>query len=80
MSATSHIYLPIDFDQLFELVKQLPAEEKQQLIALLKQEQEEHIPIPEQHKKLVRRRIKHYKKHPEELVDWATAKKKLKLD
>jgi hypothetical protein len=43
-------------------------------------DQEEHIPIPEEHKKLVRRRIKHYKQHPEELVDWETAKKKFKLD
>ena len=33
-----------------------------------------------EYKRLVRRRIKHYKQHPEELVDWATTKKKLKLD
>ncbi len=79
MRSSPQIYLPLGFDQLFELVKQLPAKEKQQLIDLLKQEQEENIPIPEEHKKLVRQRIKHYKKHPEELVDWETAKKKLKL-
>lgn len=80
MSASTQIYLPLDFAQLFELVKQLPAKEKQELIALLKQDQEEHIPIPEEHKKLVRQRIKHYKQHPEKLVDWETAKRKLKLD
>ena len=80
MSTSPHIYLQLDFNQLFELIKQLPAKEKQQLISMLKQEQEENIPIPEAHKKLVRRRIKHYKQHPEELVDWETAKKRVRLD
>jgi hypothetical protein len=80
MSASSNIYLPLNFKQLFELVKQLPDKEKRQLIGLLKQEQEETMPIPEEHKKLVRQRVKHYTKHPEELVDWDTAKKRFKLD
>jgi hypothetical protein len=38
------------------------------------------MPIPEEHKKLVRQRIKKYTQHPEELLDWDTAKKSLKLD
>lgn len=80
MSAAPNIYLPLNFNQLFELVRQLPDKEKQQLIGLLKQEQEENIPIPEEHKKLVRQRIKHYREHPEELIDWETAKKRYKLD
>ena len=80
MAATPNIYLPLNFNQLFELVRQLPDKEKQQLIGLLKQEQEETIPIPEEHKKLVRQRIKYYNQHPEELLDWDTAKKRLKLD
>jgi Putative addiction module component len=80
MSASSQIYLPLDFNQLFELVKQLPNKEKQELIMLRRQEQEKNIPILEEHKKLVRQRIKHYKQHPEKLVDWETAKKRLKLD
>lgn len=80
MSASPNIYLPLNFKQLFELVRQLPDKEKQQLIGLLKQEREETTPIPEEHKKLVRQRIKHYAKHPEELLDWDTAKKRFKLD
>lgn len=80
MSASSNIYLPINPKQLFELVRQLPAKEKQQLLGILQQEQEATIPIPEEHKKLVLQRIEKYKQHPEELVDWETAKKKLKLD
>ncbi len=79
MAASSNIYLPLNFSQLFELVKQLPAKEKQQLMGLLRQEQEDNFPIPEEHKKLVRQRIKHYNKHPEELVDWETAKKRLNV-
>jgi hypothetical protein len=78
MSASSQIYLPLDFNQLYELVKQLPSKDKQLLLSLLKQELEENIPIPEKHKKLVRRRVRHYKQHPEELVSWETAKKKFK--
>ncbi len=49
-------------------------------VTILKHAVEKSIPTAEQYKKLVRRRIKHYKQHPEELVDWATAKKSLKLN
>ena len=80
MSASANIYLPLQFKQLFELVKQLPSKEKQQLFSLLQQEREDNMPIPEEHKKLVRQRIKYYNKHPEELVDWDNAKKRLTLD
>lgn len=80
MSASPNIYLPLNFNQLFELVKQLPAKEKQQLIGLLRQEQEDSILIPDDHKKLVRQRIKKYTQHPEELIDWETAKKRLTID
>lgn len=80
MSASANIYLPLNFKQLSELVKQLPSKEKQQLLSLLQQEREDNIHIPEEHKKLVRQRIKHYSQHPKELIDWNTAKKTLKLD
>jgi len=80
MAASSNIYLPLNFNQLFELVKQLPAKEKQQLMGLLRQEQEDNIPVPKEHKKLVRQRIKKYMQHPEQLIDWDTAKKRFKLD
>jgi putative addiction module component len=80
MSASTNIYLPINPKQLFELVRQLPTKEKEQLLGLLQQEREETMPIPEEHKRLVRQRIKKYTQHPEELLDWDTAKKSLKLD
>ena len=80
MPASPNIYLPLKFTQLFELVKQLPSKEKQQLLGLLQQEREDNMPIPEAHKKLVRQRIKKYTQHPEQLIDWDTAKKRLKLD
>jgi len=80
MSASPNIFLPINPKQLFELVRQLPTKEKQQLLGLLQQEREDTMPIPEEHKKLVRQRIKKYTQHPEELLDWDAAKKRLKLD
>jgi len=49
------------------------------LIDQLKQEQDENIPIPEETKKLVRERINHAKQHPEDTVDWKTAKKRIKV-
>lgn len=78
MSTSPHIYLQVDFNQLFELVKQLPAEEKQQLLNLLKQEQEENIPIPEWQKKEVRKRIREVQKNPGKAVSWEDAQKKIK--
>jgi hypothetical protein len=80
MPASPNIYLPLNFKQIFELVKQLPNKEKQQLLGLLHQEREDNVIIPEEHKKLVRQRIKKYTQHPEELINWDTAKKSLKLD
>lgn len=80
MSASTNIYLPINPKQLFELVRQLPVKEKHQLLGLLQQEREDNMPIPEKHKKVVRQRIKKYTQHPEQLLDWDAAKKKLKLD
>jgi hypothetical protein len=78
MSTSPHIYLQLDFNQLFELVKQLPAKEKQQLLNLLRQEQEENIPIPEWQKKEVRKRIREVQKSPGKAVSWEAAQKKIK--
>ena len=78
MSTSPHIYLQLDFNQLFELVKQLPAKDKQQLIRLLNQEQEENIPIPEWQKKEVRKRIREMKKNPGKAISWEDAQKKIK--
>ena len=67
MSTTTNIYLPLQFNQLVDLIKALPKKEKLQLIEAL--EQDETASIPEWQKEEVRKRIKKYEKHPELLVD-----------
>lgn len=67
MPTTINIYLPLQFNQLVELIKSLPQKEKQQLIDVL--QQDEPATIPEWQKQEVRKRIKKYNKHPELLVD-----------
>ncbi len=74
MPNTSNITLPISPEQVFTLAKQLPPKNKIELIHLL--EQEQYIDdIPEEHKKLVRQRIKKYNKNPELLISEAEALK-----
>ena len=68
MSVTSVITLPVSPKQVFALAQQLPAKDKAELIHLLEQEQYANN-IPEEHKKLVMRRIKKYNKNPELLID-----------
>lgn len=80
MPASANIYLPLKFTQIFEMVKQLPSKEKQQLLGMLQQEQENNISIPEEHKKVVRQRVKKYAKNPEALLDWGKAQKMISLD
>lgn len=67
MAANANIYLPLQFNQLVDLVKNLPKKEKQKLIEVL--EQDESLIIPEWQKQEVRKRIKKYNKHPELLVN-----------
>jgi len=73
MSTTANqLHLPLSFNQLFELVKQLPSEQKKKLIKVLQKENIATEDIPEQHKALVRERIKNSK--DSELLDWDTIK------
>ena len=74
MSNSSSIALPISTKQVFNLAQQLPVKDKIQLIHLLEQEQYTDN-IPEEHKKLVRQRIKKYSKNPELLISEAEALK-----
>lgn len=63
----SEIYLPINVSQVVEMIKQLPEEQKEEIIeALLKKDM-----IPEKHKEIVRRRIKKYQRKPGALIDEA---------
>lgn len=64
---TTNIYLPLQFNQLVDLIKALPKKEKQKLIDVL--QQDEPVTIPEWQKEEVNKRIKKYNKHPELLID-----------
>jgi hypothetical protein len=68
MSSTSNIALHVSTKQVFALAQQLPAKDKAELIHLLEQEQYANN-IPEEHKKIVRSRIKKYNKNPGLLID-----------
>lgn len=76
MPAATNILLPLQFNQLVDLVKKLPEKDKQKLLNVL----EEEVPdtIPEWQKKEVHKRIRKYEKHPELLVDEKTAFKMIK--
>ncbi|MEK7225638.1 MAG: addiction module protein [Bacteroidota bacterium] len=76
MPAAKNIFLPLQFNQLVDLVKKLPEKDKQKLLHVL----EEDAPdtIPEWQKKEVRKRIRKYEKNPELLVDEKTALKMIK--
>jgi hypothetical protein len=67
MATTTNIYLPLQFNQLVDLIKALPKKEKQQLIDVLVQD--EPANIPEWQKQEVRKRIKKYNKHPQLLIE-----------
>jgi hypothetical protein len=66
MAASPNIYLPLQFNDLINLVKKLPKKEKVKLMDVLQEE----IPAttPEWQKQFVRKSIKKYKAHPELLI------------
>jgi hypothetical protein len=63
-----NIILPVNFNQIFDLARQLPKNERRRLADKLMQEDYEEI-IPEEHKELVRARIKKYNENPGLLID-----------
>jgi len=74
MPATENIFLPLSFNQIFELVNQLPKNQKQQLAKLLiKDNKVAALDVTEVQKKFVRNSIKKYKHQPELLIDEADA-------
>lgn len=61
----SEIYLPVNVDQVVEFIRQLPNEQKEEIIeALLERDL-----VSEEHKAIVRNRIKKYKRKPNALID-----------
>ena len=71
-TAANRLHLPLSFNQLFDLVKQLPIQQKKKLIKVLQKESTVIDDIPEQHKALVRERIKN--SNASELLDWEQVK------
>lgn len=79
---TQHIQLtvPLSFDQLIDIVRQLSPQEKQQLSSVLWDDaKEEEIDVPEGHKKIVRQRLKHMESHPESSITWEDIERNIKL-
>jgi hypothetical protein len=70
--------VPVSFEQVIDLVKQLSPTEKQQLSEVLLTEQStDDIEIPEAHKELVRERIKKYEDKPGSYLSWNEIEQKL---
>jgi|GEM_PF-967028 len=74
-TSANPFHLPLSISQVFELVKQLPAEHKKKLIKALQKEDKENGEIPEEHKAIVRKRIKNSK--ASELLDWDKSNKQI---
>jgi len=80
--STQHLQLnvPLSFDQLIDIVRQLSPKEKEQLSSVLWDEiREEDIVIPEEHKKIVRQRLKQMEEHPDNYLIWEDIERKIKL-
>ena len=72
------INVPLSFEQVIDLVKQLSPAEKQQLSEVLLTEQSvDDIEISEEHKELVRERIKKYEDKPGSYFTWNEIEQKL---
>ena len=70
---TRHVQLniPLSFEQVIDIVKQLSLSEKQQLGEVLWTEQDmDDMVIPEKHKQIVRERVKRYEASPSSYLSW----------
>ena len=70
--------IPLSFKQVVDIVKQLSPSEKQQLSEVLWMEQNiDDIIIPEEHKQIVRERIKKYENSPDCYLSWEDIEHKM---
>lgn len=76
MPASKSLFLPLQFNQLVDLIKNLPAKDKLKLMNVLEESNPD--AIPEWQKKEVRKRIRKYEKYPEQLIEEKTALKMIK--
>ena len=80
VTGVQHIQLnvPISFCQVVDIVRQLSPSEKQQLGEVLWDEQNvDDIEIPEEHKLIVRERIKKYENSPGSYLSWDDIERKM---
>ena len=70
--------IPLSFNQVVDIVKQLSPSQKQQLSEVLWTEQNiEDIVIPEEHKQVLRERIKEYENNPGSYLSWDDIERKM---
>ncbi|MES2138540.1 MAG: hypothetical protein V4511_02450 [Bacteroidota bacterium] len=75
MSSSAHLNIPLSFNQIIDLIKQLPKTQQEKLVLLI--QKQEDFDVPEWHKKIVLDRIK--KEKLNEGIPWKEARKKLKF-
>jgi len=79
---TQHIQLnvPLNFNQVVDIVRQLSPKERIKLKEVLQETQDiDDYVIPEEHKNIVRQRIKASEADPSRLLNWDEVKHKLKV-
>ena len=70
--------ISLSFKQVVDIVKQLSPSEKQMLSEVLWTEQDiNDIVIPEEHKQIVRERIKKYENSPDSYLSWEDIEHKM---
>ena len=70
--------ISLSFKQVVDIVKQLSPSEKQMLSEVLWMEQDiDDIVIPEEHKQIVRERIKKYENSPDSYLSWEDIEHKM---
>lgn len=71
------INVPLNFNQVVDIVRQLSPKDKMKLKAVLQEEQ--NMVIPERQKEIVRQRMKASDADPSRLLNWDEVKHKIKL-
>jgi hypothetical protein len=69
--------VPLNFNQVVDIVRQLSPKDKMKLKAVLQEEQ--NMVIPERQKEIVRQRMKASDADPSRLLNWDEVKHKIKL-
>jgi len=75
-----NLNIPLNFNQLIDIVKQLPMKEKIQLEKYLwDQTDASQIDIPVEQQKIVKKRLQKMNDNPEECLSWDEIERKIKL-